>query len=119
MLLRDLGPMPGKRLRTTLWAKDVHLVTDATYQKIKASDIPLGGLVNAVPDNLMETEEAAGNINDRGKASIILVRMDPSEIVSQQGDGWDYQGIVAYSKICTHVGCCRSGLCCRLFFRVG
>ena len=22
-----------------------------------------------------------------------------------QGDGWDYQGIVAYSKICTHVGC--------------
>ena len=24
---------------------------------------------------------------------------------AQQGDGWDYQGILAYSKICTHVGC--------------
>jgi ubiquinol-cytochrome c reductase iron-sulfur subunit len=24
---------------------------------------------------------------------------------SQQGDGWDYQGILAFSKICTHVGC--------------
>jgi ubiquinol-cytochrome c reductase iron-sulfur subunit len=105
VMLRDLGPMPGTRLRTTIWAENIHIVTDATYQKIKASDIPLGGLVNAVPANLLEIEEAAGNINDRGKASIILVRMDPNEIVSQQGDGWDYQGIVAYSKICTHVGC--------------
>ena len=31
--------------------------------------------------------------------------MQPDEIRSQQGDGWDYQGILAYSKICTHVGC--------------
>jgi len=105
VLLRDLGPMPGTRLRSTIWTKNIHIVTDATYQKIKASDIPVGGLVNAVPANLLEIEEADGNINARGKASIILVRMDPSEIVSQQGDGWDYQGIVAYSKICTHVGC--------------
>ena len=37
--------------------------------------------------------------------AIILIRMQPDEIRSQQGDGWDYQGIVAYSKICTHVGC--------------
>ena len=27
------------------------------------------------------------------------------QIRAQQGDGWDYQGILAYSKICTHVGC--------------
>ena len=76
VMLRDLGPMPGKRLRSTIWSQNVHIVTDATYQKIKASDIPLGGLVNAVPENLMEVEEADGNINARGKASIILVRMD-------------------------------------------
>jgi ubiquinol-cytochrome c reductase iron-sulfur subunit len=31
--------------------------------------------------------------------------MDPAEIVSQQGKDWDYQGILAFSKICTHVGC--------------
>ena len=105
VILRDLGPMPGQRLRTTIWAKGTHIVTDPTYRKIKASDIPIGGLVNAVPENLLEIEEEEGNLNQRGKASIILVRMDPSEILSQQGDGWDYQGILAYSKICTHVGC--------------
>lgn len=44
-------------------------------------------------------------VGESGTPAIILVRMDPEEIRSQQGDGWDYQGILAYSKICTHVGC--------------
>lgn len=105
VFLRDLGPMPGTRLRETIWDQGVHIVTDATYRKIKASDIPVGGLINAVPDNLLEIEHEDENLNERGKASIILVRLDPADIVSQQGEGWDYQGIVAYSKICTHVGC--------------
>jgi ubiquinol-cytochrome c reductase iron-sulfur subunit len=105
VLLRDLGPLPGTRLRETIWDKGIHLVTDATYRKIKASDIPLGGLINAVPENLMEIEHEDGNLNQRGKASIIIIRMDPAEIVSQQGDTWDYQGILAFSKICTHLGC--------------
>lgn len=105
VLLRDLGPMPGTRLRKTIWAKGVRLVTDATYQPIKASDIPVGGLVNAVPENLLHQEEEDKNLNERGKASVILVRLNPSDIVSQQGTDWDYQGILAYSKICTHVGC--------------
>lgn len=105
VFLRDLGPMPGTKLRETIWEKDIALVTDATYRKIRPEDIPVGGLVNAVPENLLEVEEHEGNLNQRGKASIILVRIDPANIVSQQGEGWDYQGIVAYSKICTHVGC--------------
>ena len=105
VFLRDLGPMPGIRLRETIWEEGVHIVTDATYRKIKAADLEIGSLINAVPDNLLEVEEKDGNLNARGKASIILVRLDPADIVSQQGAGWDYEGIVAYSKICTHVGC--------------
>ncbi len=42
VLLRDLGPLPGTRLRETIWDKGIHLVTDATYRKIKASDVPVG-----------------------------------------------------------------------------
>jgi ubiquinol-cytochrome c reductase iron-sulfur subunit len=68
-------------LRETIWDKGIHLVTDATYKKIKASDIPLGGLINAVPENLMEIEHEEMNLNQRGKASIIIVRMDPADIV--------------------------------------
>lgn len=105
VFLRDLGPLPGTKLRETIWAKDIHVVTDPTFRKIKAEDIPVGTLINAVPENLKEIEHEEGTLNQRGKASIILVRMDPADIVSQQGEGWDYQGILAFSKICTHVGC--------------
>ena len=66
----------------------------------------MGGLVSALPLSIKDLKkDAVANMRDRGKAAIILVRMDPEEIRSQQGEGWDYQGILAYSKICTHVGC--------------
>lgn len=111
IMLRDLwatpagAPSPAAQLSKTLWTKDMRIVVDGTYQPVKATDLPVGGLISAVPADLLEVEEAEGNLNARGKAAIIVIRMDPKDIVSQQGDGWDYQGILAFSKICTHVGC--------------
>ncbi len=111
ILLRDLytapegAPSPSEQLSKTIWDKDVRIVTDVSLNPLRAEDIPVGGLVAAVPENLHEVEEETGNLNARAKAAIILVRMAPDEIVSQQGEAWDYQGILAYSKICTHVGC--------------
>lgn len=110
VLLRDLGPSPSSgKLTRTIWAEGTRLVTDVTYQPIKASDIEIGGLVNAVPENLPEVEEADGTLNERAKAVIIVVRLAEDQIVAQQGgsaaEPWDYQGVLAYSKVCTHVGC--------------
>jgi ubiquinol-cytochrome c reductase iron-sulfur subunit len=113
VLLKDLwvptpaeeGKSPADILSTTLWTKDTRIVSDGTYTPVKPEDLPVGGLINAVPEDLRDVEEIQGNLNARGKAAIILVRLQPDEIRSQQGAGWDYQGIVAYSKICTHVGC--------------
>ena len=113
VILRDLwtatpaeqGKSPADLLSTTLWTKGSRIVSDGTYLPVKPAELPVGGLVSAVPADLQEVEEAEGNLNARTKAAIILVRMEPDEIRSQQGDGWDYQGILAYSKICTHVGC--------------
>ncbi len=113
VLLRDLwvpteadeGKSPADILSTTLWTEGSRIVSDGTYAPVKPEDLPVGGLISAVPEDLREVEEVTENLNARGKAAIILVRMDPSEIRAQQGDGWDYQGILAYSKICTHVGC--------------
>lgn len=113
IMLKDLwvpGPLeqgksPAQILSTTLWRKGSRIVSDGTYQPVKATDLPVGGLISAVPEDLREVEEVEGNLNARGKAAIILVRMQPDQIRSQQGEGWDYQGILAYSKICTHVGC--------------
>jgi ubiquinol-cytochrome c reductase iron-sulfur subunit len=96
---------PADILSTTIWTAGSRIVSDGTYAPVKPEDLPVGGLISAIPEDLREVEEAEGNLNARGKAAIILVRMDPDEIRAQQGDGWDYQGILAYSKICTHVGC--------------
>ncbi len=103
--LLDMGPRPRGEMNHTLWAKDMPIVVDVTYQKIRPEDIPVGGLVDAVPAILPQVEETTKNLNERAKSAIILVRMKPQEIRSQQGPHWDYQGILAYSKICTHVGC--------------
>ena len=113
IMLRDLwvptpeeeGKSPAEILSTTIWRADSRIVSDGTYEPVRPEDLPVGGLVSAVPEDLREIEELQGNLNARGKAAIILVRMEPDEIRAQQGEGWDYQGILAYSKICTHVGC--------------
>jgi ubiquinol-cytochrome c reductase iron-sulfur subunit len=110
VLLRDLGPSPSKgQLTHTIWAAGTRLVTDVTYLPIKADDLPVGGLINAVPENLGDIQEKDGSLNERAKSVIIVVRLDQDQIVAQQGGTadapWDYQGVLAYSKVCTHVGC--------------
>ena len=109
--LRDLwttpvgSPSPNQLLSETLWKDGMRVVVDGTDTPIRPEDLPVGGLISGIPADLPEVQEVEGNLNARTKAAIILVRMEPDEIRSQQGAGWDYQGILAYSKICTHVGC--------------
>ena len=111
IMLRDLyvapegAPSPVEQLSETIWDTGVRVVSDVAERPLKLEDVPVGGLVAANPENLHEVEEEDGNLNARAKAAIILVRMDPSEIVSEQGEGWSVEGVLAFSKICTHVGC--------------
>jgi ubiquinol-cytochrome c reductase iron-sulfur subunit len=118
IMLRDLwitppdSPGPSAELSETIWRKGTRIVTDPALKPLRPEDIPVGGLVNAIPADLPAVEEEAGNLNARAKAAIILIRMDPGEIRSQQApdwkpgtNGWGYEGILAFSKICTHVGC--------------
>lgn len=107
VMLRDLnpGPFDFNVLKTTLWREGSRIVIDPTGRPVKPQDVPLGGIVSAMPADLDEVQHEEGNLNARAKAAIILVRMAPEDIQSQQGEGWDYEGVLAYSKICTHVGC--------------
>lgn len=105
VLLKDMGPLPGTSLRNTIWRKGTRIVVDVTGQPLRPEDLAVGTLVSASPEGLDKVQEEEGNQNARAKASIILVRMRPGDIKSQQGEGWDYEGILAFSKICTHVGC--------------
>ncbi len=86
-------------------ARASRIVVDVTGAPIRPEDLAIGTLVSASPEDLDEVQELEGTQNARAKASIILVRMTPEEIRTQQGEGWDFEGILAFSKICTHVGC--------------
>ena len=108
--LRDLGPLPGNVLEHTVWGqrKLMRLVQDVTGTPIKPADLEIGQLVNAEPEIFFE-EGAREELDiqaEKAKAAIIIVRMQPDEITAAAGrEDWGVDGILCYSKICTHVGC--------------
>ena len=112
VLLRDLGPLPGDSLQYTIWRRGMRVCRDVVGTPIKVSDLELGDLVNALPEALFPSEEngypeldGVKMQQEKVKAAVILNRMEPDEIVSKQTLNWSVNGIVCYSKICTHVGC--------------
>jgi ubiquinol-cytochrome c reductase iron-sulfur subunit len=108
VLLRDLGPLPGRRLYNTIWAKGIRVVNDVTLRPIKPSDLVVGQLVNGAPANLapLLEESHVDYQNEKAKAAVIIVRIEPDQIRTPAGrENWGIDGILCYSKICTHVGC--------------
>ena len=110
VILRDLGPLPGSiKARTApLWETDVRVVRDGSFEPLRVSDLDVGSLVNAMPESFEDLPEEGGpdRINARAKVPIIVVRMRPDEINPAEGrENWHVDGVLAYSKICTHVGC--------------
>lgn len=103
MLLRDLGPLPGTKLRHTLWSKGKLLVNMNTNQPLRASDVAVGSLTFAKPEGLEEHDEEFQT--EIAKAALMIVRIQPDNIKDKRELEWSHEGIVAYSKICTHVGC--------------
>lgn len=103
VLLRDLGPLPGDALAHTLWDEGVRLSLDPSAEPILASDVTIGSVFHVIPENLYESEHF---LDEKAKAAVLLMRVDP-DVVDYREDraGWDVDGIYAYSKICTHVGC--------------
>jgi ubiquinol-cytochrome c reductase iron-sulfur subunit len=93
---RSLGPSPGHALTRTGWGRGrVRLVTSEGVP-VKADDVPLAGLLTAVPDG--EPGSADGQV--------VVLRVDPSLLRLPRGrEGWAPDGLLAYSKVCTHAGC--------------
>lgn len=100
--LRDLGPLPGDALEKTAWKRGKRLVTDPTGRPVKAADVAIGSVIHVVPEGLRDLEHY---LNEAAKAAVLIMRLEPDEILSEKERKWGYDGIVAYSKICTHVGC--------------
>ncbi|WBO66823.1 cytochrome bc1 complex Rieske iron-sulfur subunit [Streptomyces camelliae] len=102
-LLGGLGPAPKSKLRHTMWAKGKRLVNMNTNQPLRPEDVMVGSLTFAKPDGLEETNEDFQN--EIAKAALMIVRLQPGNIKDKRELDWSHEGIVAFSKICTHVGC--------------
>jgi ubiquinol-cytochrome c reductase iron-sulfur subunit len=103
VLLRDLGPLPEKKLRKTMWAKGKQLVNMNTMEPLRPEDVVVGSLTFAMPEGL---EEDAHDFQTQiAKAALMIIRIEPDNIKDQREREWAHEGIVAFSKICTHVGC--------------
>jgi ubiquinol-cytochrome c reductase iron-sulfur subunit len=105
-LFRDLAPAadPVEALKHTIWRAGTRLARDPSGTPIKASEITIGSAVHVIPENLDTYEETF--LNEKAKAAVLLMRLDPADLnISEERKDWSYDGIVAYSKICTHVGC--------------
>ncbi|HWM34327.1 MAG TPA: Rieske 2Fe-2S domain-containing protein [Pseudolysinimonas sp.] len=106
VLFRDLAPAgdPVQRLKHTMWEEGTKLTRDPDGTPIKASDVTLGSVFHVIPDGLSDMHE--GKLEEKAKAAVLLMRLDPKDLhVSPGREDWSFDGIVAYSKICTHVGC--------------
>ncbi|GAA2424718.1 Rieske 2Fe-2S domain-containing protein [Streptomyces mauvecolor] len=103
MLLRDLGTLPEDKLRHTMWSKGKALINMNTNEPLRPEDLTVGSLTFAKPEGLEETAEDFQT--QIAKAALMLVRIKPEDIKDKRELEWSHQGIVAYSKICTHVGC--------------
>jgi ubiquinol-cytochrome c reductase iron-sulfur subunit len=100
VLLRDMGPLPGTSLRHTAWKKGTRLVQAVTGVPVLADDFSTpGGILTVVPEGSEDDDDALA------KATVLLVKLRPEDLEAPTVMNWTVNGTVAYSKICTHVGC--------------
>ncbi|WP_103502367.1 MULTISPECIES: ubiquinol-cytochrome c reductase iron-sulfur subunit [unclassified Streptomyces] len=103
VLLRDLGPAPGDKLRHTAWDAGKRIVNENTGLPLRPEDITVGSLTQAMPEGLdLHDHDFHAQI---AKAAVMLVRLEPDDIKDEQSAEWGHEGILCFSKICTHIGC--------------
>jgi ubiquinol-cytochrome c reductase iron-sulfur subunit len=106
VLFRDLAPAkdPIALMKNTMWEPGLRLTRDPSGLPIKASEVTIGSAFHVIPEGLSDLEYH--KIEEKAKAAVLLMRL-PIESLNETPEraSWSYEGIVAYSKICTHVGC--------------
>jgi len=103
LLLRDLGPLPGKQLEMTNWKAGTRLLTDPGNRPILASDLEVGSVVQVLPA-VADLEHRP--LSDIAKDPVLLIRLRPQDFqLTPERLAMTHEGIIAFSKICSHMGC--------------
>jgi ubiquinol-cytochrome c reductase iron-sulfur subunit len=95
--IRSLGPRPGRNLKNTAYASGGLRVVTEDGRPVNVRDLPVDGVVTVWPEGH----------TDAADAPTLLIRTRPSQDIKPRAgrEDWTVEGIVAYSKLCTHVGC--------------
>lgn len=89
------APPPGPAQRDTPWADGVPVVRK-NGERVRPGDLQLGTALTVFPQDKTE----------QGDSAVLLLRVDPAELqLPPDRMAWTVDGIVGYSKICTHAGC--------------
>jgi ubiquinol-cytochrome c reductase iron-sulfur subunit len=92
----SLGPAVGDSIVDTPWRRGRRLVGE-DGRPLLADDVPAAAFVTAFPEGADPRELGS---------PVIVVREAPASLrLAPERRGWAPEGIVAYSKICTHAGC--------------
>ncbi len=92
----SLGPTVAGRLDSSPWRRGRRLV-DEEDRPLRADELEVGSFLTSFPQG--------ADKSGLGSA-VIVVRVRPDEVrLTGRRAGWAPEGILAYSKICTHAGC--------------
>jgi len=93
-LLRSLGPLPKKTLTQTNWRKG-SLLVDSDGRAIHVGSMVPGGIQTVFPAGYENNDQTASQ--DQTVLIRLLAPVPPYD--------WSPDGYIAYSKLCTHLGC--------------
>ncbi len=94
--LASLGPNVAERIEHTPWHRGRRLV-DEKGDPILADDVE--------PDSLLTAFPAGADRRELG-SPVVLVRVPVGDLdLPPRRRGWAPEGILAFSKVCTHAGC--------------
>jgi len=98
-LLRSLGPLPGNTLDKTNWKRGSRLV-DVNGRPVHVYDLAVGSIMTVFPAGYENNDQ------DASQDQTVLLRLSTEDVTTEKGrETWGPRGYIAYSKLCTHLGC--------------